>query len=341
MRYAWVCLWFFPSLALAWGPQPLVAPLPCRESLPAVEFQPTEEYSTSNAFMMQMAGFLAEVQDAPLIQAQLEAWGFKDIVLYGKPRRGAYAYLADMDDFRLLAFRGTNSIEEAVQDAIFFMSSNQDLGLEGYSHHGMKAQYKKVSALLQKDLASRIANDPKPLFIAGHSLGGAMALLQAMQLKKQGLEVHGVYTSGQPRVGNRAFYEQAEALLSTHYHRIEQPGDLTPKSPPSAAASAAFAALLPAREHRLRNLLSKAVGGLDYAAPKTWKLVLHQEGLRFVYESDEGDEANFWQQLSGSLEGVKSLPDFIGRLQERMSQHPTPEYLCRFAKLFEYERPRF
>ncbi len=333
-------LWLISTSASAWSPQPFIAPLACKERLPAIVFEPEANYSKNNAFMGLMANVVAEMHDARLMRAQLEAWGFQKIELFGHPKEGAYAYLVDAPDFRLLAFRGTNSLEEGVKDALFAQVSYADLGFAGQGHLGMKKHFEKVSALALPELLRRITFDPKPLFLVGHSLGGVLALLQAMQLAQMGIEVQGIYTSGQPRIGNADFYEQAESLVGDRYHRIEQGGDLTPKMPPSRAAAGAFAAILPGEQYPLKAALRAVIERMDYAVPRTWKLVLRADSLDYLYEADLGDEQSFWQALSGTIRQSASLTDLAQRLNQRFSQHPAPEYLCKFTELFDQSAPR-
>ena len=45
----------------------------------------------------------------------------------------------------------------------------------------------------------------KPVWITGHSLGGALATVAAWRLLKMGVNVKGLYTFGSPRAGNHAF----------------------------------------------------------------------------------------------------------------------------------------
>jgi hypothetical protein len=54
-------------------------------------------------------------------------------------------------------------------------------------------------------LQPRWASWQKPIFVAGHSLGGALATLATYRLLMLGANVRGLYTFGSPRVGNRAF----------------------------------------------------------------------------------------------------------------------------------------
>jgi len=62
------------------------------------------------------------------------------------------------------------------------------------------------------------------LYITGHSLGGAMAVLAAARLflpseSSLGRLGHGVYTFGQPAVGNAEFAEKCESLFGERLYR--------------------------------------------------------------------------------------------------------------------------
>jgi hypothetical protein len=86
---------------------------------------------------------------------------------------------------------------------------------------------------------SRGATPPrKRLWIAGHSRGGAFAVLAAVALAHAGLndeavpDVAGVYTFGQPRVGNEGFFE-AYAALGIPLYRFINRDDPIPGVPPA------------------------------------------------------------------------------------------------------------
>ena len=64
-----------------------------------------------------------------------------------------------------------------------------------------------------------------PVFITGHSLGGALATLGAAHLSGWGLAA--CYTFGAPRVGNKAF----AGSLQTPVYRVVNPGDPVPHVP--------------------------------------------------------------------------------------------------------------
>ena len=70
------------------------------------------------------------------------------------------------------------------------------------------------------------------MWVTGHSLGGALAMLFALRLKlRRGLTVAGVYTFGQPRVGNLPFSLAYDKALRTCTYRVVHADDLVPRVP--------------------------------------------------------------------------------------------------------------
>jgi pimeloyl-ACP methyl ester carboxylesterase len=78
----------------------------------------------------------------------------------------------------------------------------------------------------------------KPLFLTGHSMGGALAVLTACRLAKIGRPAVATYTFGSPRIGDRAFC----AGYGLPTYRIVNGLDLVPEMP-----LASMKRLLPAR----------------------------------------------------------------------------------------------
>ena len=74
------------------------------------------------------------------------------------------------------------------------------------------------------------------LWITGHSLGGALAALAAVSLKYQCFKVAGVYTFGQPRVGDWTFNKSAISMLNQPnpipIERYVNNNDIVPLIPP-------------------------------------------------------------------------------------------------------------
>ena len=71
----------------------------------------------------------------------------------------------------------------------------------------------------------------KPIFVTGHSLGGALAILAALSLDRNGFQVAQVYTFGQPRVGNGDFKKRYDAALGDKTFRVVYEEDIVARIP--------------------------------------------------------------------------------------------------------------
>jgi hypothetical protein len=72
-----------------------------------------------------------------------------------------------------------------------------------------------------------------PVFVTGHSLGGALAVLAALELAKAGATVAAVYTFGMPRPGNAHFKSEYDGRLGTTTYRLVNGNDIVPTVGPS------------------------------------------------------------------------------------------------------------
>ena len=107
-------------------------------------------------------------------------------------------FIAYGDRFAALAFRGTEAdrIGDIKADAKAVQTT---CPTGGRVHSGFKEQYDDVASRVEK-LLDREEVKGKPLFIAGHSLGGAVATIAARRLTAAH-RVAACYTYGSPRVG--------------------------------------------------------------------------------------------------------------------------------------------
>jgi predicted lipase len=79
----------------------------------------------------------------------------------------------------------------------------------------------------------RQKND-RPLWITGHSLGGALALLAAWRFKRKFVPVHQVYTFGAPMIGNDLAAQAFDRELPDRIFRYVNSPDPVPMLPRSA-----------------------------------------------------------------------------------------------------------
>jgi hypothetical protein len=319
----------FADLA-QWNSEAGVEDFACDAPRPYMQFELTDEYRLGNAYLLLSAAALAESRDRAVIESGVKGWGFTDLEFIGKPRFGAFGYFAEREELNLLSFRGTNSFREGLFNTFFLPSSFEPLGLAGAGHHGMMLHFKK---LLRESEAILRRYDPekkKPLFITGHSLGGAMALLHALHLVKEGWNVIAVYTSAQPHVGDAFFNQEVADWLPQRYFRMARTDDPTPRVPPIASTREVFGQLVPF----LSGPLGKLVGQMNYGASRTPYLEIGSS-LNWQSEDPELLEVAFWKDLKYGLENPQSLPDLVKALQSRMQEHPPQNYMCAFLRALE------
>lgn len=87
----------------------------------------------------------------------------------------------------------------------------------------------------------------KALYVTGHSLGGAMAVLAAARLFQKGFEkwkpddlIRGVYTFGQPMVGDASFVQLVKNSFEDRLYRHVYRDDVVPHLPPEPAVPVPF-----------------------------------------------------------------------------------------------------
>ncbi|KAI9253438.1 catalysis At the Interface: the anatomy of A conformational change in A triglyceride lipase [Phascolomyces articulosus] len=136
----------------------------------------------------------------------------------------------DADQTIYVAFRGSASLQNWIAD--FTGTPVSYSGVTGAMVHlGFQQSYQEVQkqliALINKELE---VNPSYTVAITGHSLGGATALLCALDLYKQDVKNLKLVTQGQPRTGNKKF---AEYVVQTGipYKRAVHASDPVPHTP--------------------------------------------------------------------------------------------------------------
>jgi len=170
---------------------------------------------------------------------------------------GTQAILVSTKKFIALAFRGTEStsikdIKSDLKATIIECESG------GKIHSGFKQAFEEVEIEIQNTLNQEQFKN-KPLFITGHSLGGALATIATKKLKHFG-GIASCYTFGSPRVGNADWISNIKPPL----HRIVNAADCVTMMPPSATKISIISGLLgwlPSIGKNIKNLLSSKFGG--------------------------------------------------------------------------------
>ena len=172
-----------------------------------------------------------ETRDKPItVAATLKEKLDESIYAYDYPGWAiAVSYVASLGDTSVIMFRGTNPSE--IQDSFINLSNRSRKVDHGNVHAGFWTGYDSLHGQLAKVLE---ASKPKKVWITGHSLGGALAVVCAYRLSsRENLEIAGVMTFGQPKVGNPAFCKHMDDTLRGRMVHFVNESDLVPRVPPS------------------------------------------------------------------------------------------------------------
>jgi triacylglycerol lipase len=236
------------------------------------------------------ARFLCEASALAYLPADAGKAAFKDLLgldatLYSVDN--TQAWLATDDANIVVAFRGTESPAtiDGLKDILLTDAMNLLVVPEGRLGHDLAAA--GVGARFHKGFADAIAEiwpplaeaveaefkrQDRPVWLTGHSLGGALALYAAWLLKRRFIPVHEVCTFGAPMIGNQAAAEAFNREFAGKIFRYVNGRDPVPKLPTMSLVANEFLHVeserLVGRDPvtRLTDLLgtvaSQAAGGL-------------------------------------------------------------------------------
>ncbi|MCK5633258.1 lipase family protein [bacterium] len=203
----------------------------------------------------------------------------------------AECFVAVHKKYIVISFTGTESINDWRTN----LNCKKIKSVVGNVHFGFnQALTHVINNILS--LLSQNANGRK-IYITGHSLGGALAVLCAAYLKFYGHAVDGVYTYGQPRVGGKDFAKVYNKNLSNKTFRHVNNNDIVPH--------------LPLRGMKFRH---------------TWQLkYFNEDGKLF-------DSLSFKQKIKFWFEGIKD--DLFNPGFDRIKDHNPGDYLDLTKRLF-------
>ena len=213
------------------------------------------------------------------------------------------AYVACNKDFAVLAFRGTEAdrMKDIRADA---KATQTTCPTGGRVHSGFKEQYDDASDRVEETLDQEEVKG-KPLFITGHSLGGAIAIIATRRLNSE-RRIAACYTFGSPRVGT----EEWVARIKTPIYRIVNSADPVPIVPFSGTVVFWLAKVLRTGGRTipvghllvwLGNWVERSMSGYSHAG-----------NMRFLTDCKDGDlskvellyTVGWGRRFRGALSGV-------------------------------------
>jgi triacylglycerol lipase len=135
-------------------------------------------------------------------------------------------YVASADDVTVVVIRGTdNGVDWIVNLAVGSMQTPK-----GPIHKGFYNAYQPLKPQIVKLVN---AAKPKHLWITGHSLGGALAVVCAYDLiENEKLEVDGVITFGQPMIAKPQLAKHLDSALLGRFAHYVNGNDIVARVPP-------------------------------------------------------------------------------------------------------------
>jgi hypothetical protein len=164
-------------------------------------------------------------------------------------------YVATTDDHIVVAFRGSEaptSIDGLkdwlLTDAVdLLILPEGDLGTDFVAagvgarwHQGFLRALGDIWSPLSEEVAAERKKNERPLWITGHSLGGALAVLAAWRFKRKFVPVHQVYTFGGPMVGNADVAQAIDREFPDKIFRYVNSADPVPRLPTVSLIANAF-----------------------------------------------------------------------------------------------------
>jgi hypothetical protein len=145
--------------------------------------------------------------------------------------------------FAVLAFRGTEMkfldwLTDANHSESDFYGSDSSGEDDSTSYGTVHSGFESALDAIWPDIISKAASFEGPIWVTGHSLGGAMSALAAVKLLTgvEGIDLGGIINFGSPRVGLADFSSSFENLLSSNgatFWRYVNYNDVVPAVPPS------------------------------------------------------------------------------------------------------------
>jgi len=186
------------------------------------------------ALMAYLASFAyspsIETKGAISVPKELADLGFNLLTSFHNHLTNGWAYVLQGELLHVLAFRGTQSIEDWDTNLHAWLIHPAHTDARLRVHQGFYRAFEKLSDGKKgirdkiKELEAADVNH-SPIYITGHSLGGALAQIATAVLGSD--QIAACYTFGSPRVGNSIF----DLWVKPPSYRVINYADIVPQVP--------------------------------------------------------------------------------------------------------------
>jgi triacylglycerol lipase len=164
-----------------------------------------------------------------VVPPELNSLGFNRLTSFHNDLTDGWAYIAESEVLIVLAFRGTQSISNWETNFHTWLIHPPDTDPQLRVHQGFYNAFERLSdgtrgiKKAMEELHS--SSGDVPVYITGHSLGGALAQIAAAVLGSD--QTAACYTFGSPRVGNSIF----DLWVKPPSYRVINYADIVPQVP--------------------------------------------------------------------------------------------------------------
>jgi hypothetical protein len=183
------------------------------------------------AWMSQLA---YETRLPDKIQAIADLWQLADVHMVQQPAKSTLpmsdtrGIIASRGGALIVAFAGTDPLHLVNWVSDFYLGQSTADVHQGF-RDAADAAWPQVGAAIEQ-----CKKDQRPLFVAGHSLGAAIALVVVDRARREkGLETAQVFVFGAPRVGRADFVAAYNAAFGSTTYRLVHGSDVVATVPPS------------------------------------------------------------------------------------------------------------
>ena len=186
-------------------------------------------FSLKKAYIMALASKLA-YESEKSITGIIEHQGLQSVFINNN-QTDTQAFIAHNTNCIVIAFRGTKNFHDCIIDAGICKVNTT----HGRVHAGFNRALDSVWDQIMQ-IVSTVKTHNQPIWITGHSLGAALAVLTAARLsylinQPEQPQINGLYTFGQPRVGDAVFITALELFINERYFRLVNDNDIVTRIP--------------------------------------------------------------------------------------------------------------
>ncbi len=267
-----------------------------------IPFQPwTSKYKPINAYWMARFSKVAYKKkangapDVKAIKAELGGIDPKFADVSGFDAKSSQGIVIKHEEYVVAAFRGTDEIADWL-DNLNAVARPGPLGdVHTGFHRALMDIWPQMKTTIRTFRRTSDGQPDRPLWLTGHSLGGAMATLAAATLIEADETFYGTYTFGSPRAGDRDFARTFNVEAKNKVFRFQNNADIVTR--------------VPAR------------------------LMGYSHVGSFVYISDSGrlsDDVGWWYRFMDTVKGV--IGDIGDKGIEGIKDHNIDDYIRAIAE---------